>query len=256
MNHEAGEHFVQDLEPMLSQTEICSAFTESVVVKVPTRKLDERIKLLKKNIPVFLESKANAFVIYGVTKIHYVVSEHRMDDIHVCLSTMSWLQSSCWESVDYDSPSRFPKQHLLLDVQYTTVPWWFLPWCSFLCYSFKWAPGLPRIYLGCWPFGSKRRQLCQEFLGAGVQRLISKAKCATKEHLDMYLGGGFGESPCPLCWHEDVRLETIMLSMLWHMPCYLMYSPGPRHRQSEDGGRNFDPRQVTAAHWEWNIAII
>lgn len=65
MNHEAGEHFLQLLEPMLSQRGICLPFAERYRNNLPFMKIDALIKNFLKDIPVFLDCKANAIVIFG-----------------------------------------------------------------------------------------------------------------------------------------------------------------------------------------------
>ncbi|XP_062993122.1 vomeronasal type-2 receptor 26-like [Elgaria multicarinata webbii] len=64
-DNEGGERFLQNLEPMLSQKGICSAFTDIVPKNTNCINIDELIDLYLTNIPVFLKSKANAVVIYG-----------------------------------------------------------------------------------------------------------------------------------------------------------------------------------------------
>ncbi|XP_066487221.1 vomeronasal type-2 receptor 26-like [Tiliqua scincoides] len=65
MNNESGDHFLQVLEPMLSQMGICSAFTIRSLNKLLTMTIEVWIDYLIKNMPDFLNSKANAIVIYG-----------------------------------------------------------------------------------------------------------------------------------------------------------------------------------------------
>ncbi|XP_066486667.1 vomeronasal type-2 receptor 26-like [Tiliqua scincoides] len=65
MDNEAGEHFLQVLEPMLSQNGICSAFTERHKWRIHAVTITEYLQELVNNMPVFLESKANAIVFYG-----------------------------------------------------------------------------------------------------------------------------------------------------------------------------------------------
>ncbi|XP_042329776.1 vomeronasal type-2 receptor 26-like [Sceloporus undulatus] len=66
IENDSGEHFLVALEPMLSQNQICSAFTESYP-KNPRLYLgiNEMINGILNYIPLFMESKANGVVIYG-----------------------------------------------------------------------------------------------------------------------------------------------------------------------------------------------
>ncbi|XP_066483091.1 vomeronasal type-2 receptor 26-like [Tiliqua scincoides] len=67
MDNEAGDHFLQVMEPLLSQSGICSAFTERSLNKLGQLGVSEVIHQIKSHIPVFLHSTAIAVVIYGET---------------------------------------------------------------------------------------------------------------------------------------------------------------------------------------------
>ncbi|XP_066486660.1 vomeronasal type-2 receptor 26-like [Tiliqua scincoides] len=68
MDSDGGDHFLQVLEPMLSQNGICSAFTERSKNKVLSRgKLPDLMQEVLQNLPGYLESRANAIVLYGET---------------------------------------------------------------------------------------------------------------------------------------------------------------------------------------------
>ncbi|XP_066486659.1 vomeronasal type-2 receptor 26-like [Tiliqua scincoides] len=80
MDNDAGDHFLQVMEPMLSQKGICTAFTKRAAHKIRTVSVNELIDRLLNNIPFFMESKANAIVIYGETR------------------SIIWLVSAIWGS--------------------------------------------------------------------------------------------------------------------------------------------------------------
>ncbi|XP_066486670.1 vomeronasal type-2 receptor 26-like [Tiliqua scincoides] len=65
IDNDAGEYFVKALEPMLSQSGICTAFTERTVHKHGNSNLDKLINHAPYTFRGLLESKANAVVIYG-----------------------------------------------------------------------------------------------------------------------------------------------------------------------------------------------
>ncbi|XP_066487437.1 vomeronasal type-2 receptor 26-like [Tiliqua scincoides] len=65
MDNEAGDHFLQVLEPMFSQHGICSAFTERSLSKIGIMGTNELMNEVRNRLPAFLESKANVVVIYG-----------------------------------------------------------------------------------------------------------------------------------------------------------------------------------------------
>ncbi|KAJ6651861.1 hypothetical protein lerEdw1_015986 [Lerista edwardsae] len=60
IDNDEGEHFLQVLEPMLSQNRICSAFTERSLSKIGMMGIDEVMQEVHNHLPVFLESKAKA----------------------------------------------------------------------------------------------------------------------------------------------------------------------------------------------------
>ncbi|XP_066486691.1 vomeronasal type-2 receptor 116-like [Tiliqua scincoides] len=65
MDNEAGDNFLQVLEPMLSQMGFCSAFIARANNKVSNVKVNEFIEEVLNGLPVFMESTANVIVIYG-----------------------------------------------------------------------------------------------------------------------------------------------------------------------------------------------
>nr|XP_028560589.1 vomeronasal type-2 receptor 26-like [Podarcis muralis] len=65
-NNEAGEHFLQIIEPMLFQNGICSEFTEKIEYNLHfTGNILHMVGETRLLTPVFMSSKANAVVIYG-----------------------------------------------------------------------------------------------------------------------------------------------------------------------------------------------
>ncbi|XP_066486688.1 vomeronasal type-2 receptor 26-like [Tiliqua scincoides] len=75
MDNEAGDNFLQVLEPMLSQKGICSAFTERAINEVRNVNIQVRIKQILNRLPAFMESTANAIVIYGeITSIIWLAN--------------------------------------------------------------------------------------------------------------------------------------------------------------------------------------
>ncbi|KAG6466759.1 type-2 vomeronasal receptor [Crotalus adamanteus] len=60
-----GEHFIQTLEPMLSQNKICSEFTERVDRNFHFYQLFEMIERTVSHVAVFTEKTANAIIIHG-----------------------------------------------------------------------------------------------------------------------------------------------------------------------------------------------
>uniref|UniRef100_A0A8C5SS87 G-protein coupled receptors family 3 profile domain-containing protein n=1 Tax=Laticauda laticaudata TaxID=8630 RepID=A0A8C5SS87_LATLA len=60
-----GEHFIQTLEPMLSQNKICSEFTESVDRNFHFYELLEMVERTVSHAVVFTEKTANAVIIHG-----------------------------------------------------------------------------------------------------------------------------------------------------------------------------------------------
>ncbi|XP_066486690.1 vomeronasal type-2 receptor 26-like [Tiliqua scincoides] len=65
MDNEAGDNFLQVLEPMLSQMGFCSAFTARAINKIPNIRVNKFIEEVLNRMPVFMESTANVIVIYG-----------------------------------------------------------------------------------------------------------------------------------------------------------------------------------------------
>ncbi|XP_054850306.1 vomeronasal type-2 receptor 26-like [Eublepharis macularius] len=66
-NDDGGEHFLQAMEPLLSQNGICPAFIGIVPEAFSLFKLESIFSDMLMNIPNFMEKKVNAFVIYGET---------------------------------------------------------------------------------------------------------------------------------------------------------------------------------------------
>ncbi|XP_015266907.1 PREDICTED: vomeronasal type-2 receptor 26-like [Gekko japonicus] len=78
---QAGELFLQEIEPMLSKNGICSAFTERAATKQHMDIRAENIQNFYSNSSVFLESEANAIIVHGETS-----------NI-IWLATVIWLRS-------------------------------------------------------------------------------------------------------------------------------------------------------------------
>ncbi|XP_015266911.1 PREDICTED: vomeronasal type-2 receptor 26-like [Gekko japonicus] len=66
-DNQAGDHFLQTLEPVLSKNGICSAFTERIKRKFDFDRLNELSQYLNGNPTGFLNSRANAIIVYGET---------------------------------------------------------------------------------------------------------------------------------------------------------------------------------------------
>ncbi|XP_054850319.1 vomeronasal type-2 receptor 26-like [Eublepharis macularius] len=64
-SNDDGEHFLQAMEPLLFQSRICPAFIELVPEAFTLFNPVSIISYMLSNIPIFLEKKTNAFVIYG-----------------------------------------------------------------------------------------------------------------------------------------------------------------------------------------------
>ncbi|XP_015266906.1 PREDICTED: vomeronasal type-2 receptor 26-like [Gekko japonicus] len=64
---QAGERFLQVLEPMLSKNGICSAFTERAPTKIHADKATEILQNFYTNSSSFLESEGNAIIVHGET---------------------------------------------------------------------------------------------------------------------------------------------------------------------------------------------
>nr|XP_056720636.1 vomeronasal type-2 receptor 26-like [Euleptes europaea] len=62
---DGGEHFLQVLEPLLSQNGICSAFTERVLDREHVDSFLDLIGLISNIYAPLTDSKVNAFVLYG-----------------------------------------------------------------------------------------------------------------------------------------------------------------------------------------------
>ncbi|XP_077169349.1 vomeronasal type-2 receptor 26-like [Paroedura picta] len=67
MDDERGDRFLQTLEPMLSRNEICAAFTEKTARHIEMENIVFQTKGFDSSNTNFLNSKANAVVVYGET---------------------------------------------------------------------------------------------------------------------------------------------------------------------------------------------
>ncbi|XP_060110902.1 vomeronasal type-2 receptor 26-like [Heteronotia binoei] len=67
LDDERGDRFFQTLEPMLSRNGICAAFTEKATGQVPWDDISFLNKYLYNSNAKFLDSEANAIVVYGGT---------------------------------------------------------------------------------------------------------------------------------------------------------------------------------------------
>ncbi|KAF7234663.1 hypothetical protein EYD10_18340, partial [Varanus komodoensis] len=65
MDDEGGEHFLQTMEPMLSMNGICSEFTERLETNWHFLDLPEVINRTLGHLPIFMNKKANAILMYG-----------------------------------------------------------------------------------------------------------------------------------------------------------------------------------------------
>ncbi|XP_015266845.1 PREDICTED: vomeronasal type-2 receptor 26-like [Gekko japonicus] len=69
LDDEGGEYFLHTLEPMLSKSGICVAFTERASRIIHLDNADEMMNMIGINAEVFLQSKANVIVVYGEAEI-------------------------------------------------------------------------------------------------------------------------------------------------------------------------------------------
>ncbi|XP_061446587.1 vomeronasal type-2 receptor 26-like [Rhineura floridana] len=65
VDDDSGEHFLQILDPLLSQNEICSAFTQRIPQVARLDDTDKLIDILSSNYVDFTDEKANTFIMYG-----------------------------------------------------------------------------------------------------------------------------------------------------------------------------------------------
>uniref|UniRef100_A0ACB8EWP3 Uncharacterized protein n=1 Tax=Sphaerodactylus townsendi TaxID=933632 RepID=A0ACB8EWP3_9SAUR len=65
LDDEGGDHFLQAMESMLSRNGICAAFKEKANGLILWDDIDFMVKFLDRNNANFLDSKANAIVVYG-----------------------------------------------------------------------------------------------------------------------------------------------------------------------------------------------
>nr|XP_056720655.1 vomeronasal type-2 receptor 26-like [Euleptes europaea] len=77
---EAGEHFLQRLEPMVSRNGICVAFTKRAPRKIHVDTIDDMMNA-ESNTAAILESKATAIIVHGGT------------------TTFMWLATNIWSPV-------------------------------------------------------------------------------------------------------------------------------------------------------------
>uniref|UniRef100_A0ACB8EWZ4 Uncharacterized protein n=1 Tax=Sphaerodactylus townsendi TaxID=933632 RepID=A0ACB8EWZ4_9SAUR len=69
MDDDAGEYFFQTLEAMLSQKGVCLAFREIVPKNMRLNRIADVLEDMMSHIPIVMESKVNAFVVYGETAV-------------------------------------------------------------------------------------------------------------------------------------------------------------------------------------------
>ncbi|XP_070583297.1 vomeronasal type-2 receptor 26-like [Erythrolamprus reginae] len=67
IDDQSGEHFLEILQPMLSQQGICSAFIKRIPKTHPMCSIEEIIEKISNEISVFQNSRANVVVVYGET---------------------------------------------------------------------------------------------------------------------------------------------------------------------------------------------
>ncbi|XP_077773895.1 vomeronasal type-2 receptor 26-like [Podarcis muralis] len=66
---DSGDHFLQTMEPLLSQNGICSAFTQRIPNQGRFLSLDELIDMTSEIYLPFLDSKVRTFVVFGESMI-------------------------------------------------------------------------------------------------------------------------------------------------------------------------------------------
>ncbi|XP_032092385.1 vomeronasal type-2 receptor 26-like [Thamnophis elegans] len=69
LNDKHGEQFIQTLEPMLSQNEICSEFTERIDRNLYSSKIVDIAERCQRHITLFTERTANAVIVRGENTI-------------------------------------------------------------------------------------------------------------------------------------------------------------------------------------------
>ncbi|XP_060110721.1 vomeronasal type-2 receptor 26-like [Heteronotia binoei] len=67
MDSESGGHFLKTLEPVLSRNGICAAFTQKISESFPLESTEVLWKYIESSNADFLDSKANAVLVYGET---------------------------------------------------------------------------------------------------------------------------------------------------------------------------------------------
>ncbi|XP_054836288.1 vomeronasal type-2 receptor 26-like [Eublepharis macularius] len=65
VNNDSGEHFMQEMEPLLSQHGICTAFKEMIINQGRWNTPGNTIDLFSNVYTALIDSKANAFIFYG-----------------------------------------------------------------------------------------------------------------------------------------------------------------------------------------------
>ncbi|XP_053117025.1 vomeronasal type-2 receptor 26-like [Hemicordylus capensis] len=65
VDDDSGEHFLQTLEPLLSQNAICSAFTERLPKQVCFDTVEDILAIMSNIYVPFTDTKATTFIIYG-----------------------------------------------------------------------------------------------------------------------------------------------------------------------------------------------
>ncbi|XP_054836290.1 vomeronasal type-2 receptor 26-like [Eublepharis macularius] len=65
VNNDSGEHFIQEMEPLLFQHGICTAFKEMIINQPRWDTIGNTIDLFSNVYAAVIDSKANAFILYG-----------------------------------------------------------------------------------------------------------------------------------------------------------------------------------------------
>ncbi|XP_013929947.1 PREDICTED: vomeronasal type-2 receptor 116-like [Thamnophis sirtalis] len=94
-----GEHFIQTLEPMFSQNEICSEFTERVERNFHFYELSGIIEQAAQHITIFKEKVANAVVIYGENIVFMWLASTIVLTKFILPTTSDFLEDFCTRKV-------------------------------------------------------------------------------------------------------------------------------------------------------------
>ncbi|XP_032092383.1 vomeronasal type-2 receptor 26-like [Thamnophis elegans] len=94
-----GEHFIQTLEPMFSQNEICSEFTERVERNFHFYELSGIIEQAAQHITIFKEKVANAVVIYGENIVFMWLASTIVLTKFILPTTSDFLEDFCMRKV-------------------------------------------------------------------------------------------------------------------------------------------------------------